>query len=780
MSTDPSRRQLLAGSALLGTAALAGPVTNTVGADVSTSELSEPGERSGHNGSGRSGPTTATLHAQQDEAELDLKLDPDAVESFVDDTLDTALDEHDIVGASVAVVHEDEAILTKGYGVADADTDEPVDAGETRFRIGSVSKPIVWTAAMQLIEDGQLDPHEDVTTYLDSVSIPETDAEPITMAHLATHTAGFEERFQGTWVTDPDDMRDLPTVLSDEQPARVRPSGEVIAYSNYGTALAAQVVADIAGTPFEQYARENVFDPLSMTQSSFTQPFPDEAASASTATGYSTLLGSPQEAPGLLVEFTPAGSMTASATDMAQFMRAQLGDGSLGTDDSRVLESESIAQLQEQWFTHHDELDGFTFGFIEGTIGPQAHRTLEHNGHIPGSFYSDLWLVPAADLGVFVTYNTDSGAVASGEFREAFAAEFLPVAEDEPTPGEPDGPPARADELEGTFRSVRVVETTMGKLPSTVQAASADVRIDNDGFLVTDFGGGPDRWVEVEPLRFEAVEGDTQLAFGERDGDVRYLFLDFQAFERQPWHESLSLHGGVAGATMLGMLSGAVGWPLARGWRRFRSDSDGSGGGGDSGSENEISDATTGEADTDSAASAPSGAADTESPSETQQIDDSAASSTAGSDSASPESDGDSSASVAEESQSKSVSQPQTRTQSQIQSSQSSTPLHNAGWARWVAGGSIGALFGFLAGTVVLYLLQPYTLLSSPPTSFQLLAVLPLVGALGTVVAAGYAVQSWRLSWWTLRSRVHYTLVVLATAVFCLLLGYWNLLTIPL
>ncbi|ELY89160.1 beta-lactamase [Natrialba hulunbeirensis JCM 10989] len=771
MSTDPSRRQLLAGSALLGTASLAGPLTNAAGADVSTSELSKSGKLPKHNGNGRSGPTTATLQAQQDDADLDLELDPDAVESFVDSALDTALDEHDIVGASVAVVHGDEAILTKGYGVADADTEEPVAAADTRFRIGSVSKPVVWTAAMQLIEDGQLDPHEDVTTYLDSVSIPETYAEPITMAHLATHTAGFEERFQGTWVTDPDDVRDLATVLSDEQPARVRPPGEVVAYSNYGTALAAQVVADIAGTSFEQYARENVFDPLSMTQSSFVQPFPDEAASENAATGYSALLGSPQEAPGLLLEFAPAGSMTATATDMAQFMHAQLGDGSLGADDSRVLESDAVSRLQEQWFTHHDELDGFTFGFIEGTIGPQAHRTLEHNGHIPGSFYSDLWLVPAADLGVFVTYNTDSGAVASGEFREAFAAEFLPEtdAEDEPTPAEPDGPPARAGELEGTYRSVRVVETTMAKLPSTVQAASADVHVDDNGFLVTEFGGGPDRWVEVEPLRFEAVEGDTQLAFGERDGDVRYLFLDFQAFERQPWHESLSLHGGAAGATMLGMLSGAVGWPLARGWRRFR------GGSG----ENGTVEANASEGDADSASSVPREATDTNSVSGARRDDNGPSSSTAGSDRASPKSDGDSSAPVAEESGSQSESKSQTWTQSQTQSS-SSTPLHNAGWARWVAGGSIGALFGFLAGTVVLYLLQPYTLFSNPPTSFQALSVLPMLGALGTVVAAGYAVQSWRLSWWTLRSRVHYTLVVLATAGFCVLLGYWNLLAIPL
>ncbi|GAB7018396.1 hypothetical protein JCM18750_12570 [Halostagnicola bangensis] len=434
----------------------------------------------------------------------------EGLESFVDETMQTSLEEHDIVGASVAVVHDDELVLAEGYG--DVSVDGPaVGAAETRFLVGSVSKPIVWTAVMQLIEADRIDPNEAITTYLESVSVPETEWDPITMAHLATHTAGFEQRYGGTWVRDPDDLRSLPTVLNEEQPERVRPPGTVASYSNYGTALAAQVVADVTGTPFEEYVEENIFEPAGMDTSTFEQPVPEES-DTSLATGYTTLGGTPQETRELSLELAPAGSMATTATGMGAFMRAHLGGGM--ADGERILEEETVDAMHERWFTHHEKLDGIAFGLFErsrGTAGDSGNeddssggqsRLLEHDGQIPGSFHSRLLLAPEHDLGLFLVYNTDSATGASADFVDAFLEEYLPLEESSEIEAvEPDGRPERADELEGSYRGVNVAESESAKFWSVVQAGSIDVSVDDDGALVTDLGGET-RWIEREPLLF--------------------------------------------------------------------------------------------------------------------------------------------------------------------------------------------------------------------------------------------------------------------------------------
>ncbi|AEH38511.1 serine hydrolase domain-containing protein [Halopiger xanaduensis] len=720
MSKRMPRRRILTGSAALGATALAGSPARIAGREPAAETATQPEP-----------PTDpATVSEPSSRTGQSDAVDLEGVESFVDDRLGSLLETHDVVGASVAVVHDGAVELAKGYGESDREAGTPVDADETAFRIGSVSKPLVWTAAMQLIEDGRLDPDEPVEPSLESVSIPDTYDEPITMAHLATHTAGFEDRSQGTWVDDPDDLRSLPNVLREEQPERVRPPGEIASYSNYGAALAAQVVADVTSTSFQEYVSEHLFDPLGMDHTTFEQPAPEDIDVAS---GYTMATGSVRDSSELFLEIAPAGAATATASDMARFMRAHLEGGA--ADGERILASEAVDRMHEQWFTHHETLPGIAFGFVEDER--DGVRILEHDGAIPGSSNGYLVLVPEYDLGLFLATNTDSGRTATGEFVDAFLEEYLPEPESESddSASEPTGPPAHADALEGTYRGVRIAETTHSRLATTLQAGSVEVSVDEAGFLVTDFGGGPERWVERadDPLVFDAVDGDETLAFRERAGEITHLFLGFHAFERVSWHESLSVHGRVAGLSALGMLSGAVGWPLARAKRRLVGGSD---------------------AETETETKAASASQKARSDDRPTSVDGGA--SATGSNSMSERGslstlEGDAVTSALSESR-----------------------------ARWIVGGAIACLFGFVVGFVVLGVVFQPTLLSDPPLAYDLVSLLPILGALGTLASIGCTVVAWREGYWGRFWRVHYTLVVASAVAFCWLLYYWNFLRLPL
>ena len=94
------------------------------------------------------------------------------------------------------------SIFAKGYGYADLAQRVPVQADRTLFFIGSAGKLFTWTAVMQLAETGQLDLHADVNRYLD-FEIPAAFGQPITLHHLMTHTAGFEEQANALLQDDP-------------------------------------------------------------------------------------------------------------------------------------------------------------------------------------------------------------------------------------------------------------------------------------------------------------------------------------------------------------------------------------------------------------------------------------------------------------------------------------------------------------------------------------------------------------------------------------------------
>nr|HMT21774.1 serine hydrolase domain-containing protein [Promineifilum sp.] len=120
--------------------------------------------------------------------------DPAELETFLDELFARQMAEYRIAGAAVSVVKDGQLLFTKGYGYSDVANKIPVDPERTLFRIGSVGKLFTWTAVMQLVEQGKLDLDADINTYLD-FRIPDTYPQPITLKHLLTHTAGFEELY---------------------------------------------------------------------------------------------------------------------------------------------------------------------------------------------------------------------------------------------------------------------------------------------------------------------------------------------------------------------------------------------------------------------------------------------------------------------------------------------------------------------------------------------------------------------------------------------------------
>jgi len=460
---------------------------------------------------------------------------PDELEAFLDGVMAAQMQAHQIPAATVSVVKDGELFLAKGYGLADRERGQPVLADRTLFRPGSISKLFTWTAVMQLVERGELDLQTDVNEYLTTFRIPDTYPQPVTLEHLMTHTPGFEDGALGyLFVRSADDLVPLAESLAAHIPARVRLPGTYSAYSNWGSALAGLIVANVSGMPFEEYVERNIFEPLGMEHSTFREPLPQRLA-PDMATAYEFRDGVYEEGEfEYIANFGPAGALSSTATDMARFMIAHLQDGRLG--EARILKDETARRMHSQLYTLDPRLPGMAYGFYETRLNDQ--HIIGHGGDTR-FFHSNLALLPEHGVGLFVSY-VNAGGVARLELLKAFLDRYFPAAEP-PAPEPPTDFAQRAERFTGTYRFTRHNYSTVEKVTALVSTISVGATPENT-LLISGLMEHPLQFVEVEPLLFQQVDGWQTAAFEEgADGRMSHLFfglLPFMPAYRVPWYET--------------------------------------------------------------------------------------------------------------------------------------------------------------------------------------------------------------------------------------------------
>ena len=348
-------------------------------------------------------------------------IDPVELQAFADAFFAEQMEALHIPGLTFVFVQGDKVIYAQGYGHANLETATPIKVASSVVRIGSISKPFVAVAVMQLVEQGKLDLDADINEYLSTFQFEDNFPEPVTLAHLLVHTAGFEDP-PYTSNIDPQQVQPLAAFLAANMPQRTHLPGEAFIYSNYGYALAALVVEDVSGVPFDQYVKQNILVPLGMTQSRYllAPPLPENMV-----TGYWYQDGAQIPQPMDYDDDYPGGSIISTAEDMSHFLIAQLQDGCY--QGTCILQSDTLATMQQRQAETPYEGQYVTFGFVEG-ISNQV-RMIGHSGAIRG-FGSSLDIFPEHDMGYFFSFNAEcyetSACQIVSEFRRHFLAHFFP------------------------------------------------------------------------------------------------------------------------------------------------------------------------------------------------------------------------------------------------------------------------------------------------------------------------------------------------------------------
>ena len=449
------------------------------------------------------------------------------VEAFLDGILPQQLERENIAGATVAVVKDGKLLFSKGYGYSDVASKKPVLPDATLFRPGSISKLFTWTAVMQMYEQGKLDLDADVNQYLD-FKIPDAFGAPITLKHIMTHTAGFEEQVKDLFSVG-NVTPNLGEYLKTHIPDRIYPPGTTPAYSNYATALAGYIVERVSGQPFSDYVAEHIFKPLQMNRSTFVQPLPSEMV-PNMSSGYK-LASDSEPVPFEVVVPFPAGSLSSTAADMSQFMLAHLQEGQLG--GAQILKPETARLMHSRLFALDPAANAMCYGFYEESRNGQ--RIIGHGGDTI-AFHSDLHLIPDTGVGFFVSYNSGGKGEASSRTMvwEAFLDRYYPFTP--PAASAPDTAKQDSQTVSGNYEISRRSEgsflKTASLLGQATVSANEDATITVSG--LNDPDGVPKRWQEISPMTYRDVNGQDLLIFKPDAGGNMQIILPypFMVFQR--------------------------------------------------------------------------------------------------------------------------------------------------------------------------------------------------------------------------------------------------------
>jgi CubicO group peptidase (beta-lactamase class C family) len=486
---------------------------------------------------------------------------PAVLAGFFDGTLPARMSEDRIPGVAVSVATGGTTAFAKGYGEADVERGVPFDASRSLVRIASISKLFTWTAVMQQVQAGRLDLDADVNRYLTDFQVPQTFPQPVTLRHLMDHTAGFEDFVIGTAARNAVDVAPLGQYLADRMPARIRPPGEISAYSNYGAALAGYIVTRVSGEPYDGYVQRHLLDPLGMAHSTAAEPVP-AALAGDLARSYDTDLDPPKRFPFMFDRMPPDGSVTTTAADMANFMNAHLNGGRFGAD--RILSAETTARMHQRSFSADPRLDGYAHGFKESTVN--GHRVLMHDGGWEG-FISVLMLVPGCDLGLFLTTNSLTGAgPAMTELVDAFFDRFAPESAATAATADSSGvaPAAKvrtSGPESGYYKPTRRNVTSAEKVTTLL----SPLRLTMNGAGTVHFKGKD--WTPQGDGLYRATDGGERLVFLAGTDGRRYVATDGSSYELMTTSETLPVNAGVLLAFLLPTLGIVVlpfGWLLRR------------------------------------------------------------------------------------------------------------------------------------------------------------------------------------------------------------------------
>ena len=351
----------------------------------------------------------------------------------LDERVIRLLAEHQVPGASIAIVEQGEVTLTRGYGLKRFDGKARVGPG-TIFATGSTGKAFTSAALAILVDRGRIAWDDRVIDHLPEFRMwdPWVTRE-ITIRDLLVHRSGLGLGAGDLLFVPNSDRtrRESVAALRHIEPATSFRSA--YAYDNVLYMVAGLLIEEVSGKSWERFVEDEIFAPLQMRAS--TTRDADRIATDDRARPHARLGGPVRgrgnlqlldEAAGQAQNAAPAGGLAISANDMARWLKVQLARGAL-TNDKRLF---SAAQAAEMWQPVQIQPIAlrpaglsatqpmfYTYALGWDVQDYRGAKIIWHGGYVFG-FMAAVVLIPERDVGFAIMINAEEGQVVRGLMYE--------------------------------------------------------------------------------------------------------------------------------------------------------------------------------------------------------------------------------------------------------------------------------------------------------------------------------------------------------------------------
>ena len=337
-----------------------------------------------------------------------LTFEQEALEDL-DQHIEKVMADWKVPGLAVAIVKKDKIIYSKGFGYKNLEKKLPVTE-DTNFAIGSVTKSFTGLAVSKLVDEGKLDFDKPVRDYIPEFKMYDPYvSNHMTARDLLTHVSGLP-RHDLVWYASNKDRKQLMDSLQYLEPSEdFRSTWQ---YQNLMFMVAGVLVEKVTDNTWEQYIKENIFQPLEMKSSILS--FKDIEKQENYALPYKN-----QKDKVIKTDFhntdaiAPAGSIYSNVKDMSNWLIMQLNKGKY--NDKKIISENGLKVTHTPYSIVPGQLkskDDFykLYGLGWMINNYKGYLLLNHGGNIDG-FSAMVSLLPREEYGIVVLTNMDGSVV---------------------------------------------------------------------------------------------------------------------------------------------------------------------------------------------------------------------------------------------------------------------------------------------------------------------------------------------------------------------------------
>jgi CubicO group peptidase (beta-lactamase class C family) len=312
-------------------------------------------------------------------------------------------------GATIAVVKDGKLLDTLALGYSDVAAKTPMTP-ENIVPIGSASKAFTAMSTAMLVSEGKVDLDKPMTDYVQGFRLSDDEAAGnATPRDLLCHRTGMP-RHDLMWIGW-DSMVRKDMVLNRLRHLKAnKPFRSLWQYSNHMFATMGYLIECVTGQTWEDFVQARIFDPLGMKTGNFRVKYPDATGVFAKLYGKDEKDAFIEKKPLIIDAMGPAGSINATAADMAKWVIFHLNKGKV--DGKELLSEAAFGQL----FNVNIPYELYPFSFPH-TIGVgyglgwfvdvyRGRKEIHHGGNVDGAS-ALVTMLPSENMGVVVLTNGD-------------------------------------------------------------------------------------------------------------------------------------------------------------------------------------------------------------------------------------------------------------------------------------------------------------------------------------------------------------------------------------